>query len=194
MPESALDDLCALLSENPCHLRITAPRSTKYGDFRPAGKGLHHISVNGDLNPFAFTITLVHEIAHLRVWDQFGRKVKPHGQEWKSEFSALLSPLYTKGVFPEDVSDALEQYLANPKASSCTDLDLMRALNVHNEDPGFELENLKEGDHFIYKGREYIRGKKRRTRIVCTACFGRREFLFHALTPVEPVENPQATV
>lgn len=192
VPQNALDPLCTLIEENPCHLRITPPRKTKLGDFRPAPKGLHHISVNGDLNPYSFTITLVHEIAHLQVWDTHGPKVKPHGIEWKNTFQALLAPFITSDVFPAEVEVALSKYISNPKASSCSDIELMRALSLYDKQQSTVIESLAPGMIFTFKGRDYVMEKKRRTRFECKRLSDYRTYLFHARTPVEPVENQAA--
>ncbi|HAD34265.1 MAG TPA: hypothetical protein DCF44_07170 [Chitinophagaceae bacterium] len=45
------------------------------------------MSVNGNLNSYHFLITLLHEIAHMLVWEQFRNRVKPHGLEWKHVFA-----------------------------------------------------------------------------------------------------------
>ncbi|MDP4750251.1 MAG: SprT-like domain-containing protein, partial [Schleiferiaceae bacterium] len=45
-----------------------APRSSKWGDFRPAHDGKPaRIRVNRDLPPDAFLLTLLHELAHAHV-------------------------------------------------------------------------------------------------------------------------------
>jgi SprT protein len=45
-----------------CEFKISRNRGTKFGDYRAPfdGKG-HRISVNFDLNPYAFLVTTVHE-------------------------------------------------------------------------------------------------------------------------------------
>ncbi len=182
--------VCELLNQNPCHLRITPPRKTKLGDFRPSLEGgLHHITVNGDLNCYAFLITLVHEIAHLQVWDRYKRKVKPHGTEWKATFSEQLQPFVSAQIFPENVTQALSRYIANPKASSCSDVNLMRQLSYYDNKEKMVDEKLEIGDPFVFRGKEFVRGQKRRTRYECSLRRGSKVFLFHAMTPVEAVEN-----
>jgi SprT protein len=62
-------------------LRITKPRKLRLGSFRAAYKGeLPVISLNNDLGPYSFLLVFLHELAHLQVWKQFGRKVSPHGK------------------------------------------------------------------------------------------------------------------
>ena len=60
--------------------KVKKSRSSKYGDYRPPLKGSNHlITINYDMNKYAFLITLVHEIAHLTNWNKHKDKVKPHG-------------------------------------------------------------------------------------------------------------------
>ena len=46
-------------------LKITAPRKTKLGDYRfRASNKTHLITINCNLNPYAFLIVYLHEVAH----------------------------------------------------------------------------------------------------------------------------------
>jgi len=72
-----------LLLRHRIHLHIKRPRQTKYGDYRPPAAGENHrISVNKDLNPYAFLITFLHEVAHLLNFEKHRGRVQPHGQEF----------------------------------------------------------------------------------------------------------------
>ena len=54
------------------YIRITGNRATKHGDYRPPGRNKYHsITINHNLNKYAFLITFVHEMAHLLVWMQY---------------------------------------------------------------------------------------------------------------------------
>lgn len=189
VPVSALDHVCQLIHDNPCHLNITPPRSTKLGDFRVSQNGLHRISVNGDLNPFSFLITLIHEIAHLRTWDEFGRRVKPHGKEWKAEFQRLLGPIIAQETFPDDITSVLRQYISKPTASSCTYLPLQRVLQQYDARKELTVEMLEPNEEFEFKGKKYILGARNRTRYRCEQIGTGKVYLFNALTPVKSVKN-----
>lgn len=176
------------MRNNPCHLNIKPPRRTKLGDFRPAHKGKPaRLSVNGDLNPYAFLITLLHELAHLKTWNQFERSVKPHGAEWKSEFRNLLIPVFELKVFPSSVEMAVAKYLRNPAASSCTDINLQKALREF--DAGEKLPTVDElpiNTVFTYNQKRTFRKiEKLRKRIKCQELDSGRVFLFSPLTEVE---------
>ena len=90
LPELAIDEIVLLQEKYVFHLKISKPRNSKLGDFRPIGKRNSRISVNGNLNKYEFLIVLLHEIAHLLVWKNYGLRTKPHGKEWQFEFKLLL--------------------------------------------------------------------------------------------------------
>ncbi len=87
IPQQAVDLMAEWILDFNFDLRITKERNSKLGDYRnPTPGERHKISVNHNLNQYAFLITLVHEIAHLHTWEKHKWKVKPHGDEWKNEF------------------------------------------------------------------------------------------------------------
>ena len=174
-------------------LKIKRSRSTKYGDYRPPLRNTnHHISVNHDLNPYAFLVTLIHEIAHLSNWKKNTNRVKPHGEEWKEEFRILMQPFFALSIFPEDVHRALRNYLLNPAASSCSDLGLLRVLKKY--DTGSQstfLEDLPVGTVFLFgKGRFFRKGERIRKRFCCTEERTARKYLFNPLSEVTVVSQP----
>lgn len=192
IPEEALDEAAVLLASVPVHLRFSPHRKTKRGDFRPAVKAgePHRISVNVSLNPFAFLVTYLHEMAHVLTWMEYGRRVKPHGIEWQNQFRNLLRPFLEKGVFPEELSAAVHRYTLQPKASSCSDPVLYRALSAFDPpSDSVALESLSEGSTFGFNGRVFRKGAKRRTRFECTAVPGGRTYTFHPLAEVQIIVN-----
>ena len=161
----------------------------------------HTITVNKDLNKYAFFVTLVHEIAHLITWDKYKGKVFAHGSEWKSEYSRLLNHFLVmnstladdKKLFPNDVYAALKTHMFNPAAASCSDINLARVLDKYNEDNhSLTLERIATGSYFKIEHSKnkfskeiFIKGEKRRTRYKCTQAHTRREYLIHALCKVQ---------
>jgi len=189
LPAAALSPAVAYIIEKKVQLTVTGNRATKLGDYRHPfqGKG-HRITVNGTLNPYAFLVTLVHEFAHLAVWEQYQNRVKPHGTEWKRAFIQLMRPYLAQTVFPEKLLVVLHDYFENPRASSCADPDLMRSLSQFDKgrDNYQFLEELPEGCVFMTRQRRYfIKGEKRRTRFLCTEKSNGKQYLFHPLTPVQ---------
>ena len=103
MPEKAIPIALHWLENSNVQLRITKSRSSKLGDYRPPVlKKYHRISVNHDLNQFHFLITLVHEYAHLKNWEQHQRNVKPHGPEWQKAFREYMQPFLQMDIFPSE--------------------------------------------------------------------------------------------
>lgn len=175
-------------------LKIVNPRKTKLGDFRPARtrKQPSIITINNDLNPYAFLITLLHEIAHHHVWLNHKQRVAPHGKEWKSTFKYLLLPFLHPTVLPNDLIAALSKYLINPKASSCSDVNLLRVLSKYdnNREETLHLENLAENTLFsIDKSRVFRKGKKLRTRYRCLEIHSQKQYFVHSLAVVKIVDK-----
>jgi hypothetical protein len=152
------------------------------GDYRHAhaDKG-HRISVNGDLNKYAFLVTLLHEIAHLITFENHGHRVQPHGKEWKMHFGNLLRTFTAKNIFPSDIEHALQKSISNPAASSCGDEKLLRVLKSYdNPRAGILLvEQLANGEKFKIKGnRVFERGEKIRKRFKCKELATGKWYLF----------------
>ena len=195
LPEGTVTDVRSLLRGRRVAVRLSRPRRSKLGDHQPPGRDVpyHRISVNDDLNPFAFLTTLLHEIAHMTTWElprQGRRRPRPHGREWKREFGRLLDPFVTGAVLPADVAEALASYMRNPTAASCTDRSLVIALARHDP-PGRRrprLEDLPPGTLFrVDSGQVFLLGPRLRSRFQCFEQPGGREYRVHSLARVEPV-------
>lgn len=188
LPEGALEIVIQWFRKYNFHLRICKPRRTKLGDYRPLTKQHpHRISVNGDLNKYHFLITLTHEVAHLITWEKYGRSALPHGVEWKLNYTQLLEEILQKVDFPKDLHAALMQHKSKPKATSCSDSDLLLNLRVYDENQEkTTLDELEEGDHFLLYGkRKFRKGRLRRTRYVCTEMSSGKAYLIHESAEVE---------
>src|ERR1051325_9211095 len=85
LPEGAFENVVHYLHLYRVHLTVTKERKSILGDYRNAVNGKNHrITVNGNLNKYAFLITLLHELAHLLTYNQYGHRVVAHGKEWKT--------------------------------------------------------------------------------------------------------------
>ena len=189
IPEKAVETIAEWIYIYDFKLRIKKSRSTKYGDYRPPMKGSNHlITVNYDMNKYAFLITLVHEIAHLTNFNKHKNAVKPHGEEWKLHFKLLMNRFLNPDVFPDDVILALRKYMNNPAASSCSDINLLRVLKKYDVREGLILlEDVPEGKHFTYnETRRFVRGEQVRKRIKCKEVGSNRMYLFNPVTEVMP--------
>lgn len=171
-------------------LKIKKSRQSRYGDYHPPVSGRNHlITINNDLNPHAFLLTLVHEIAHLLCFERFGNRVKPHGQEWKECYKELMRPFMRLDIFPDDVRAAVISYMRDPGASSCSDDQLMRVMKRYDHPSDLvHLETLPIHSEFIYNERRFIKGSKRRTRFECREKGTSHIYLFAALAEVKKGE------
>jgi hypothetical protein len=192
IPEKAVPIISEWIFKYDFKLRIKKSRSTKYGDYRPPIKGENHlITINYDMNKYAFLITLVHEIAHLSNFNEHKHRVKPHGEEWKMHYKILMKQFLIPDIFPPDVISALVNYMSNPAASSCSDINLLRVLKKYDvRQHTVLLEELAEGVKFMYnKNRYFIKGEQVRKRFKCTEVPTKRVYLFNPLTEVLVVDE-----
>lgn len=171
------------------HLTITKKRQTLLGDYRhPVPGRSHRISVNGNLNPYAFLITLLHELAHLITFEQFGPRVSAHGAQWKKCYGVLLAELLSQVALPDELQVELKRSLKNPAASSCAEESLMRVLKKYDTPKAgsFLLEQLQQGESFkIADGRVFVKGEKLRKRYKCLEQRSGALFLFSPIYEVE---------
>jgi hypothetical protein len=159
--------------EHCVQVKVISPRSGVRGRYSsPRGPSdAHRISMNASLNPYAFAITFIHEMAHLHTWLRHKGAVAPHGPEWKAAFRELMAPFLRHNAFPEAVADALSSYMRNPAASSCRDPALMQALGAY--DPALPagyayLSDLPEGARFaVDSGKCFVKGPLLRKNFHC---------------------------
>jgi SprT protein len=188
LPEGTYEPVLAYLNHYKVHLTVARERRSILGDYRHRHAGeSHRISVNGNLNKYAFLITLLHELAHLLTFEKWGNRVQSHGKEWKLLFGQLLAQFIEHGVFPADIKQALLQSLHSPAASSCADVTLLRTLK--NYDPKASgtvfVEAIPEGGLFkTLDGRIFKRGPKARTRFKGVEVKTGRLYLFSAVYEV----------
>ncbi|SEN18725.1 SprT-like family protein [Mucilaginibacter gossypiicola] len=198
LPAEAAPLIARWIDYFKCEFKISRNRNSKFGDYRSpyGGKG-HRISVNYDLNPYAFLVTTVHEFAHLHTWNEHKQKAKPHGTEWKNNFKKMMQPFFEKEIFPADVKKAIINYLDNPAASSCSDLNLYRSLRKY--DPPKESEAILTVEKIPLKalfklkdGRVFRKDEKLRKRFKCTEVATKRIYLFSPVAEVELIEGATA--
>jgi hypothetical protein len=188
IPPAAVPRVLEYLHQYKVHLTITRERKSILGDYRHATTDKNHrISVNGNLNPYAFLITLVHELAHLVTFIQFKHQVAPHGREWKNCYAMLLKDFLGNEIFPPVVEQALKQSMHDLPASSCADEGLMRVLKKFDRDNGLVMvEQLPEGQLFdIGEGRIFKKGKKLRKRFQCVEVKTGKLYLFSPIYEVK---------
>lgn len=188
LPENTLDDVIWFMETYKIHLILRKDRKSILGDYRPAHQGKPHtISLNISLNKYHFLITFIHEVAHLVNHLNHGRRVSPHGKEWKEVFATLLKRFTDRNVFPPDIHAALTKSMKSLAASTCSDPVLFRVL--HNYDTHKEsrsmVENIPVGGLFrTIDGDVYKVISKRRTRFECENMDTGKKYLFPGIYEV----------
>ncbi|MBT8238381.1 MAG: sprT domain-containing protein [Croceitalea sp.] len=192
LPHQAVGSCFALIQLHGVHLKVVNHRITRHGDYRRLPNGLHQITVNASLNKYRFLITLVHEIAHLVAFEKYGRRIKPHGQEWKQTFQHLMVPFIRPEIFPSRLLPIIARHFKNPKASSSTDAHLSIALKAYDDTQHNEnsyVFELPMGSTFrIYNGKLFQKGKKRTKRFECVEIATGKIYLFQPNAEVELIK------
>lgn len=190
IPDNAVHYAYDLWVSYPFHFKVTKKRNSKYGDYRynPVTNA-HAITINGDMNQYAFLVTYIHEVAHLVTYQNFGKRIAPHGTEWKRTFSELMAPLLSNLVFPNDILDVLRQHMKNPKATSGSDPLLHICLRKYDDNTGLvHLGEVRNGDLFKFNTRVFKKEAMRRTRILCQEVKSGRKYLISQAALVENVK------
>lgn len=181
-PNNAVAMVAEAYSSRKFKLVFKSSRVTKLGDFRPPTRqgGAARITLNGDLNPYQMLITFIHELAHYDVHTLYGRRVKPHGDEWKRTFAALMQPYLTCDIFPPDILKQLEQHLKNPSTSSGADAELSRLLrdyDTNHKDRLLTVEDIPDNAVFrLRNGLTLRKGQLLRKYYLCTTLDGRKKY------------------
>lgn len=189
LPPNTYEPVAAYLQQYKVHLTVARERKSILGDYRHrTAHKAHRISVNGNLNKYAFLITLLHELAHLLTFERFGNTVASHGREWKALFGQLLAQFLQHRVFPADIEKALVQSISNPAASSCADVTLLKTLrnyDVRNVN-ALLVEELPPNATFkTHDGKVFQKGEKVRKRFKCVELKTGRLYLFSPVYEVE---------
>lgn|SRR4030095_8005437 len=189
LPPGSASLVMQYLHQYKVHLTITRERKSILGDYRHATHDRNHrISVNGNLNKYSFLITLVHELAHLLTFQQWGNRVQSHGREWKNIYAFLLRDFIKTNIFPDDIRLKLQQSIHDLPATSCADDDLMRVLRKYDDNTGdlVFVEQIPEGHCFaLDDGRVFRKGKKLRKRYQCFDVKTKQEYLFSPVYEVK---------
>ncbi|PQB04981.1 SprT-like domain-containing protein [Aureitalea marina] len=190
LPSESVSACLELIKIHEVHLKIVNERVTRHGDYRLRPDGTHQITVNANLNPYRFLMTLIHELAHLVAYKKYGRQIKPHGREWKHTFQQMMLPFIRPQVFPSEVLPQLARHFKNPRASS--DSDPALALSLKQYDPPndkYYIFEVPMGGYFkLYNGRVFRRGAKRVKRFECVEVKTGRLYLFNPMAEVNLIQ------
>lgn len=190
LPEGTFRKIAPFFRDYDIHLSISHDRVTVLGDYRSPTREYpaHRISINGSLNPYSFLITLLHELAHMLAYIKFRRSIQPHGAEWRQIFAELLGKYMGRGIFPDNVEEALINYQGKITASTCSDPDLYRALKKHDRRKKHMrfVEEIPLNEHFeTHDGRVFQKIEKLRTRFRCKEVGTGYVYLFPAIAEVK---------
>ncbi|MFZ4398599.1 MAG: SprT-like domain-containing protein [Bacteroidales bacterium] len=186
IPENAISYVVDIIKSNNVQLNICRNRKTKLGDYRPPQNTFlfHRISVNYNLNHYEFLITLIHEFAHLFVWNKYKNKVEPHGKEWKATYYSLLNQFIDQNIFPDEIKNAILKLEVSPENAK---LEMGRAMQKYTQGVQNTLfvEEIPINANFTtIDGRSFRKIEKLRKRYKCICLNDNRKYLFHPLAKV----------
>ena len=191
IPVASRKPIAELISMSKASIKVVSERKTRHGDYRKMPDGTHQITINGNLNPYRFLITLIHELAHLLAYKKYGPTIKPHGKEWKHTFQMLMLPFIRPEIFPAELLPPLALHFKNPKASSDTDARLSLALKGYDppNDKNYIFEIPEGGLFRLYNGKVFRRGAKRVKRFECVELSSVRVYLFNPNAEVDLIRE-----
>ena len=193
LPPNTYEPVLAYLREYKVHLTITRERRSILGDYRHRTQHANHrISINGNLNTYAFLITLLHEIAHLVTFEQYGNKVMSHGREWKKIYGQFLQQFILHKVFTGDIENELAISLQNPAATSCAEDGLLRILRKYDKNNKDHRLVEEIAPHAMFRtpdGRVFKKGVQLRKRFKCVEVKTGKVYLFSPVYEVISIAN-----
>ncbi len=191
LPPGTYEPVLSYLRQYKVHLTVARERKSILGDYRHRTHHVNHrISVNGNLNPYSFLITLLHELAHLLTFEQFGSHVLSHGREWKATYSGMLAQFLQHKVLPADIETELVRSLQNPAATSCAEDGLLRVLRRYDARESHHrlVEELATNELFrTNDGKIFKKVGKLRKRFKCIEVKTGKVYLFSPVYEVESV-------
>ena len=189
IPPSACELVADFLIKKNAQLTISRPRKTKLGDYRPPHRHAYHrISVNGDLNPYAFLLVTIHEFAHLLVWNNHKNIVKAHGTEWKMHYRQLYQRF--EHHFPDNLQDILQDHFRGLTAATLNNPMLIRNLvHMDSKEEIVLVQDLKMGDVFDFNNKRFEILEKKRTRYLCKNISNGRKYLVSGVAIVNGVNE-----
>jgi len=192
IPEASHELVKPLISECCLNIKIVKVRKTKHGDFKKLKNGFNQITLNHIDNKYRFLITLIHELAHYKVYKNIKKRVSPHGIEWKSTYKLMMLPFLNNRIFPNEILSRLAIHVKNPPASTDSDTNLVVALNKYDyfNDNKIFLNDLSEDCLFEFdQGKVFLVKRKLRKRYICKELSSGREYLFSPVARIKPIEK-----
>ena len=188
IPKASHELIKKLIDSENLTIKVVKTRKTKHGDFRSLKNRKFQITLNQIDNKYRFLITLLHELAHFKVFQSFGNSVNPHGTEWKKKYKFLMLPFLNNLIFPEDVLRHLALHMINPPATTDSDLNLVVALQKHDliDDKKMFLFEIPEKSIFIHNSSKlFVKLYKRRKRYICKELSSGKKYLFSPVARIK---------
>lgn len=168
LPEPLREILWSKINTLNITLEFSGDRKNKFGEWRLCN-GKQTISINYNLHPLQFFLTLTHEIAHSITWNMYGNLVRPHGKEWKQNYRNLVLPLMKCNYFDKYTEHVIIEHMKNPPACAGTCPEITKIIN-----PNVSLiKDVPIGTVFPYRGSFLVKLYKKRTRWVCRDTSGK---------------------
>lgn len=184
LPQNTLQYLKIWFSNYYIHIKVTRNRNSKLGDYRKLPDNSHEITVNSTLTPQLFFFVLTHELAHLIAFERYGRRISPHGNEWKVTFRNML--LESLEVYDEDLKPIIVKFSKSPKANFMASPDLVRYFHTEKQDDSLLfIEELEKGEFFIYRNEKYLLEGLVKKNYLCKNLATGRKYSFKPLARVE---------
>jgi len=189
LPPKSIEYCTELSKQYSFELSLSFDRKSKFGHYKywPQTK-THIISINRGLSQPLFLITFIHELAHLDVMLHYGRRVKPHGKEWKNTFRSLLAPVLSPSIFEQNLLSALAIHLKKPKATLSADPVLWGTLFPSASTNTLAVKDIEVGSSFVFKNRVFKKIKTRRTRALCFESKSGNNYLIPLLASIDKVD------
>ncbi|EJL74643.1 SprT-like domain-containing protein [Chryseobacterium populi] len=184
LPPNTLQYLKIWFSDYYIHIKITRNRNSKLGDYRKLPDHSHEITINSTLAPQLFFFVLTHELAHLIAFEKYGRRISPHGNEWKDTFRRML--LESLDIYEEDLRPIIVKFSRSPKANFMASPDLVKYFHIEKQDDKLQfIEELRKGDYFIYRNEKYFLEGLIKKNYLCMNLATGRKYSFKPLARVE---------
>ncbi len=184
LPQNTLPYLKIWFADYYIHIKITKNRDSKLGDYRKLPDNTHEITLNSTLVPELFFFVLTHELAHLIAFEKYGRRISPHGNEWKETFRQML--LQSLEVYEEKLRPVIVKFSRSPRANFMASPELVRYFHIEKQDDMLVfIEKLQNGDFFMYRNEKYLLEGLIKKNYLCKNLATGRKYSFKPLARVE---------
>ncbi len=110
---------------------------------------------------------------------RYGRKVKPHGTEWKDAYRNTVQPYFEQEVFPALLAADLHRYFVHAPATFHRDTKLINTLaSLEGGKKIVTVHDIPINSSFtLLSGRKFVKIEKLRTRYKCFCPETRKYYL-----------------